>query len=100
MGASIGALGTAGAQYHLRQIFVNINVFTINQPEVMIANAAERFDPDGRLVDEVSKKLIRQLLLNLEDWANRINPKTQSDGGRRRETARPSTTGTDAHAQT
>ena len=78
MGASIGMLGTARAQYHLRQIFVNINVFTINQPEVMIANAAERFDADGRLIDEVSNKLIRQLLLNLEDWANRISPKTQA----------------------
>lgn len=74
MGASIGTLGTARAQYHLRQIFVNVNVFTINQPEVMIANAPERFDHDGRLIDEISKKLIRQLLLNLQAWANRINP--------------------------
>jgi len=87
MGASIGTLGTARAQYHLRQIFVNINVFTINQPEVMIANAPERFDRDGRLTDEVSKKLIRQLLLNLEDWANRIHPKNQSNEGGRTEPA-------------
>ncbi len=79
MGASVGTLGTARAQYHLRQIFVNINVFAINQPEVMIANAPERFDPEGRLIDEVSKKLIRQLLLNLEDWANRVNLNNQSN---------------------
>ena len=47
MGASIGTIGTARAQYHLRQMFVFLNVFPINQPEVMIASAAERFDAEG-----------------------------------------------------
>src|SRR6267154_5235535 len=44
MGASIGQFGTARAQYHLRQILVFLNMFPINQPEVMIGNAASRFD--------------------------------------------------------
>jgi chromate reductase, NAD(P)H dehydrogenase (quinone) len=35
MGASLGAIGTARAQYHLRQIFVALNLFTLNQPEVL-----------------------------------------------------------------
>jgi chromate reductase len=47
MGASIGTIGTARAQYHLRQVFVFLNMFPINQPEVMIGNAAERFDAEG-----------------------------------------------------
>jgi chromate reductase, NAD(P)H dehydrogenase (quinone) len=34
MGASIGTIGTARAQYHLRQVFVFLNMFPINQPEV------------------------------------------------------------------
>jgi chromate reductase, NAD(P)H dehydrogenase (quinone) len=80
MGASAGPLGTARAQYHLRQIFVNINVFTINEPEVMIANAAQRFDTEGRLTDELSRSLIRQLLQNLEHWAS----KDQSSPGSNR----------------
>ena len=42
MGASVGTLGTARAQYHLRQVFVFLNVHAINQPEVMIANCAQR----------------------------------------------------------
>ena len=37
MGASLGAIGTARAQYHLRQIFVFLNVFPVNQPEVRSA---------------------------------------------------------------
>src|SRR3954471_4825659 len=43
MGASPGMLGSARAQYHLRQCFVFLNAMVLNRPEVMIANAASRF---------------------------------------------------------
>jgi len=72
MGASVGNTGSARAQYHLRQMFVFLNMFPINQPEVMIGNAAERFDKDGNLTDETSKELIRQLLQKLVEWTRRI----------------------------
>ncbi len=72
MGASVGALGTVRAQYHLRQMFVFLNMFPINQPEVMIGNASERFDSQGNLTDEGTKKLIRRLLQNLVEWTGRI----------------------------
>ena len=72
MGASVGTVGTARAQYHLRQIMVFLNMFPINQPEVMIGNASERFDSEGNLTDEATKKYIRQLLQNLVDWTKRI----------------------------
>jgi chromate reductase, NAD(P)H dehydrogenase (quinone) len=68
MGASIGMLGTARAQYHLRQVFVFLNMYPVNQPEVMIAHAAERFDAAGNLLDAQVKDLIRQLLSNLVAW--------------------------------
>jgi chromate reductase len=76
MGASVGTIGTARAQYHLRQIFVFLNVLAINQPEVMIGNAATRFDADGNLTDETSKKLIADLLRNLVEWRRRLAPST------------------------
>ena len=72
MGASVGALGTARAQYHLRQMFVFLNMFPVNQPEVMIGNAAERFDAAGNLTHDATKEFIRQLLQNLVDWTRRI----------------------------
>jgi chromate reductase, NAD(P)H dehydrogenase (quinone) len=72
MGASVGTIGTARAQYHLRQIFVFLNVFPLNQPEVMIGNAAERFDKEGNLTDEATKNFIRQLLQNLVEWTRRL----------------------------
>jgi chromate reductase, NAD(P)H dehydrogenase (quinone) len=72
MGASPGAIGTARAQYHLRQILVYLNMFPINQPEVMIGNAAARCDKEGNLTDETTKDFIRQLLQNLVEWTRRI----------------------------
>lgn len=62
MGASVGNLGTARAQYHLRQILVTLDMPTVNQPEVMIANAAQQFDQNGRLTDEPARQFIQQLL--------------------------------------
>jgi chromate reductase len=72
MGASVGTIGTARAQYHLRQIMVFLNMFPINQPEVMIGNAATRFDKAGNLTDETTKDFIRQLLTSLVAWTRRL----------------------------
>ena len=73
MGASVGTIGTARAQYHLRQMMVFLNMFPINQPEVMIGNASERFDAAGNLTDEATKEFVRQLLQNLVEWTSRIS---------------------------
>lgn len=74
MGASVGMLGTARAQYHLRQIFVFLNMHPVNQPEVMIGNAAKRFDDQGNLTDETSRKLIQLLLQELVRWTRLLQP--------------------------
>lgn len=72
MGASVGTLGTARAQYHLRQMFVFLNMYAVNQPEVMVSNAHKHFDQDGKLTDETAKKLIRQLLQELVNWTRKL----------------------------
>ena len=72
MGASIGSIGTARAQYHLRQVFVFLNMFAINQPKVMIGNAAERFDGQGNLTHDETKEHIRKLLQSLVEWTGRL----------------------------
>ena len=72
MGASIGAIATARAQYHLRQMMVFLNMFPINQPEVMIGNAQDRFDSQGNLTHDATSDLIRQLLQNLVDWTKKV----------------------------
>jgi chromate reductase, NAD(P)H dehydrogenase (quinone) len=93
MGASVGAIGTARAQYHLRQTFVFLNMFPINQPEVMIGNAAERFDVEGHLTDETTKDFIRQLLQNLVAWTRRIGPPQVRETHLARSTLRTPSTG-------
>lgn len=65
MGASVGGFGTARAQYHLRQILVTLNMPVVNQPEVMIGNAAQKFDQNGKLIDEPTREFIRKLLAAL-----------------------------------
>ncbi len=72
MGASVGMLGTARAQYHLRQSFVFLNMCPLNRPEVMIANAAQRFDERGELTDDKTRDLIRQLLEALVAWTRQL----------------------------
>jgi len=55
MGASLGMLGTARCQYHLRQTFLTLNVIPVTRPEVMLGIADQRLDADLRLVDEKSR---------------------------------------------
>ncbi len=65
IGASVGVLGTARAQYHLRQSFVFLNMYPINNPEVFIRECANKFDAAGNLTDETAKGIIKTMLQNL-----------------------------------
>jgi chromate reductase, NAD(P)H dehydrogenase (quinone) len=75
MGASAGLWGTSRAQYHLRQSCVFLNMLPINKPEVMIAQAQNKFDAEGRLTDQTTHDLIAQLLVALRDWTHRLAPR-------------------------
>ena len=72
MGASIGMLGTARAQYHLRQSFVFLNMYPINQPEVMVPFVEQKVDQNGRLTDDKTRKKVRELLVALIAWTKKI----------------------------
>jgi chromate reductase len=72
MSASIGRLGGARAQYHLRQSFVFLNMYPLNRPEVMMPYAQEHVDENGNLTDETTRQLIRQLLEELVRWTKKL----------------------------
>ena len=72
MGASPGMMGTARAQYHLRQCFVFLTCFALNQPEVMVPFAAEKIDKEGKLTDQKIREKIRELLESLVAWTKRL----------------------------
>jgi chromate reductase len=72
MGASIGTLGTARAQYDLRRSFVFLNMLPLNQPEVMVPLVQDKVDSNGRIIDEKTRNKIRELLQSLVGWTQRM----------------------------
>lgn len=76
MGASAGMAGTTRAQHHLRQTFVYLDGRLLVRPEVLIPAAAQKFDEQGNLTDEPSKKLVADLLEALAAWTRRLSRST------------------------
>jgi len=62
MSASTGMLGGSRAQYHLRQSFIFLDVLAVTKPEVFVTFAAQKFDDKGKLIDENTRKVVRDLL--------------------------------------
>lgn len=72
MGASAGLFGTARAQYHLRQTCVFLDMIPLNKPEVMIPQAQNKFDAQGKLTDDATRKFIQDLMVALAAWIKRV----------------------------
>lgn len=72
MGVSTGMLGTGRAQYHLRQICVQVDMYPLNKPEVMIPLGLDKFDKEGNLIDVHSKEKIEKLVNALITWVKKF----------------------------
>jgi chromate reductase len=72
MSASTGMLGGARAQYHLRQSFVFLDMHPVNRPEVLVTFAPQKFDSEGKLLDEMARKLIAESLAALATLARKL----------------------------
>lgn len=59
---------------------VTLDMPVVNQPEVMIGNVSQRFDPDGRLTDEPTRQFIQKLLGALVQLA-KSSPTSKSQTG-------------------
>lgn len=73
MGAAAGGLGTARAQYHLRQVFVYLDVRVMNRPELFVGSAYSKFDSDGNLIDDETSKFLKAYLVSFQDWVAAVN---------------------------
>lgn len=73
MGASNGMIGTGRGQHHLRQICIQIDMYPLNKPEVMIPFAQDRFDADGNLNDEKTRSKIKALVEALVEWTKKFS---------------------------
>lgn len=65
--ASPSMLGGVRAQYQLREICVSLDLQPLNKPEIFIARAHEKFDENGKLVDENTKSLVLKIINTLID---------------------------------
>jgi chromate reductase len=72
MGVSPGVLGTARAQYHLRQVFVFLDALVMNRPEVFVGGARAKFDADGNLTDEGTREFLADYLATVKDWTEKV----------------------------
>jgi chromate reductase len=75
LGASTSMLGTARAQYHLRQMCIFLNIHPLNRPEVMVANAPAKFDAEGNFTDEMGRDLIKKQMAALAEWTELLRGK-------------------------
>lgn len=57
LGASVGNIGTFGAQHHLRQVLAYLDMYTLGQPEFYF-NATGAFDEEGRLTNPKTEHLL------------------------------------------
>jgi chromate reductase len=67
MGATTGSWGTVRAQMHLREFFVDHDMPAVQEPEVLVRDAAEKFDEEGRLTHDVTRYFVGELMKALVD---------------------------------
>lgn len=71
MSASTGMGGGARAQYHLRQSCVFVNLIPMNRPEIILPKVQEKFDEQGKLTDEATRKILTAFMQGFQQWVER-----------------------------
>lgn len=66
--ASPGGIGGFGANHHLRQSLVFLNVAAMAQPEAYIGGADKLFDPNGKLSNDGTRKFLQAFMQAYEAW--------------------------------
>jgi chromate reductase, NAD(P)H dehydrogenase (quinone) len=68
IGSADGPLGTGRSQYHLRQNLQALEAITMPKPEIFVGNASTKFDVDGNLTEEDTKKRLKVWLEAFTKW--------------------------------
>lgn len=67
MGVSVGKLGTAIAQSHLRMMLTYLDMRIVGQPEVYLGPGSEIFDGEGKIVSDPTKEFLKTALETLKE---------------------------------
>ena len=76
---SPGLLGAFGANHHLRQMLVFLNMPTLQQPEAYISNAGALFDEQGNLVNDKAREFLRGFMAAFANWIALTAPVAAAD---------------------
>jgi chromate reductase, NAD(P)H dehydrogenase (quinone) len=76
MSVSPGAIGGFGANHHLRQSLVFLNVPTMQQPEAYVGHAADLFDASGNLANDPVREFVGKYLSAFAAWVQTNAPGT------------------------
>jgi chromate reductase len=68
---SPGVIGGFGANQHLRQSFVFLDILAMQQPEAYIGGADKLFDADGKLNNEGTGKFLEKIMATFAAWIER-----------------------------
>jgi chromate reductase len=71
---SRGALGAFGANHHLRQMLVFLDVAAMQQPEAYVGRAADLFDENDVMTVESTKDFLRDFMTAFAGWIDRVAP--------------------------
>src|ERR1700675_547415 len=69
---SPSAIGAFGANHHLRQSLVFLNVPTMQQPEAYVGHADKLFDEQGKLVNDGTRKFLQGFMQAFANWVETI----------------------------
>lgn len=72
LGASIGAIGTALAQQHLRPWLAYLDVPTLGQPATFIQVKEDLFDEAGNIANEGSKQFLQGWMDRYAEWVKKL----------------------------
>jgi chromate reductase, NAD(P)H dehydrogenase (quinone) len=67
-----GALGGFGANHHLRQSLVHLDVLTLQQPEAYLGHGNKLFDADGNVLVDESREFLTKLMAAYAAWVERV----------------------------
>jgi chromate reductase len=71
---SPGAIGGFGANHHLRQSLVFLNVPALQQPEAYVGGAGKLFDDAGKLINESTREFLGKFLVAYAAWVEKLAP--------------------------
>ncbi len=69
---SPGVIGGFGANHHLRQSLVFLDIPVLQQPEAYVGGAARLFDGEGRLVSDTTREFLKTFMRKYADWVETI----------------------------